>query len=182
MAYKDDKLKWSDGYAGKIFADGYFNLDLAVGGREHGSNQPAANQVTDMQLIFYFDFIIYRDGDKNIFPIGPNDKFTVTPPQLDYFSEKAKKNSAAIIWQFQSDLRRRGKPVYHDGRCDPAHGKISSLSKTPYTILMYNFYYAGTVEQAYGRTDWQDYLMSDPLLPEQVRMEIRFRSLPYTYM
>lgn len=182
MAYKDNTIKFDGGHAGQVFADGYFNLTQAVGGPEYGINQPAANLITDMQLIFYFDFIIYRDGDKNIFPGNPGDKFTVTPPQIDYFSEQTKKNSSRIIWQFQTDLQNRGKRVFRDGRCDPARGKISGMSKTPYTILMYNFYYEHTVRTAYKRKDWQDYLLRDPLLPEQVRYEIWFSGAAYQWL
>ncbi len=182
MAYKDTSINFGDGNSGRVFEDGYFNLTQAVGGAEYGIHIPAPNMVTDMQLIFYFDFIIYRDGDKNIFPGSPGDKFTVTPPQINYFSEQTKINSSRIIWQFQTDLQRRGKPIFRDGRCDPARGKISSLSKTPYTIHMYNFYYEYTVRTAYGRTDWQDYLLGDPLLPEQVRYEILFSQAAYQWL
>lgn len=182
MAYRDDSIKWSEGEGAVIFAEGYFNVDLAVGGPEVGSNLPAANRVADMQLVNYMDFVIYRDGDRSIFPITANDKFSVTPPEFDYNSEAVKKSMAGMIWRFQGHLRQRGKPVFQDGRCDAARGKFSSLQKSPYTILMYNFYYASTVEKAYGRTDWQTYLMQDKLLPEQCRSEILIRQLAYTYM
>lgn len=182
MAYKDNSIEWGGGLAKKVFKDGYYNLDQAVGGIEHGTGSTAANIVTDIQLVFYMSFIIYRDGDKTIFPNTQNDSFQTTPPKINYFSERTKKGLSSMIWRFQEDLRKRGKPVYQDGRCDPAKDKISSLSKSPYTILMYNFYYDDTVKKAYGRNDWQDYLLADPLLPEQVRFELIVRSLPYTYM
>lgn len=182
MAYKDNKIKWTEGAGAEVFSGGYFNIDLAVGGAEYGSNLPAANGITDMQLVNYMDFIIYRDGDRAIFPITERDKFTVTPPEFNYASPEFKKSMASMIWRFQGHLRRRGKPVYQDGRCDPARGKISSMQKSPYTILMYNFYYADTAAKAYGRRDWQDYLMQDKLLPEQVRSELLIRQLAYTYM
>lgn len=182
MAYKDNTIQWSGGLGEKVFSDGYFNIDDAVGADEVGTNRMAGNMVTDMQLVFYFSFIIYRHGDKQIFPTTDNDRFSLTPPQRDYTSNQTKDDAAGMIWRFQGDLKRRGKRIYQDGRCDPAHTKISSLSKTAYTILMYNFYYEHTVRTAFGVHQWQEHLMNDQLLPEQVRWELRFRSFPYSWM
>lgn len=182
MAFRDKQIKFGSSGANELFSDGFFNVTLAVGGSERGTNLPAPNTVTDMQLVYYMDFIIYRDGDKTIFPGNANDTFQTTPPQIDYFSEETKKNSASMIWRFQEDLRRRGKPVYQDGRCDRATSDVSSLSKSPYTILMYNFYYAHTINNLYQRKDWQDYLLADALLPEQVRWELLYSANPFSYM
>ena len=182
MAYMVNDIDWGGGLAGEVFAEGYFNLDHAVGADEVGSGYAAPNGETDMQLVFYFSYIIYRDGDKTIFPGRHDELFTVTPPELDYTSASTKAQAAPMIWRFQTDLLKRGKRIYRDGRCDPARGKVSSISRTPYTILMYNFYYEHTVRIAYGRTDWQDYLLADPLLPKEVRFELQVRKIPYTYM
>ncbi len=182
MAFRDNKMEWNTPQTQRIFGRGFFNLTMAVGGREHGSNLPAPNLLTDMQLVFYFSFIIYRDGDKSIFPSTSRDSFSTTPAQINYLSENTKKGLSAMIWRFQEDLKRRGQAIYQDGRCDPAHKKISGYSHTLYTIMMYNSYYEHTVRNFYNQTNWQEYLLSDPLLPDQVRFELKYGLDPYSYM
>lgn len=181
MAYKETSINLGIS-EGVDFNNGVYNVDQAVGGPEVGTNAPAANMVTDMQLIYYFSYIIYRDGNKQHFPSKPGERFDYTPSQMDYHSEHTRQQASAIIWRFQTDVLRRGKPVYRDGRCDKATGKISSISRSPYTILLFNFYYGHTVNEAYGESDWQTYLMSDPLLPEQLRWELKFRDPAFTWM
>lgn len=172
-----EKLKWSEGNS--FLANGSFNIDMAVGGAEYGSGFSAPNRVPDMQLVFYFLWIIYRDGDKSKFPNNSKDRFVKTPKDHDYNSAEMKKAMSSAIWRFQSDLLKTGKLVFLDGRCDKARGTISSISKTRYTIHHANFNYANIIKQKYSRDDWQNYLLADPFLPEQARQEILIKLIVF---
>lgn len=175
MAFRE-KLDWSDlhQYRGGSFPldNGHFNVDMAVGGVEHGSGFPAPNRPPDMQLVFYFLWRIYLDGDKLMFPARPSDDLTVTPKQRNYHSKEMGKKLSNLIYRFQTDLLNANKLVYRDGRCDKGKSKISSISQTRYTIHHLNFHYANTIKGKYHQDDWQTYLITDPYLPEEARNEI----------
>lgn len=179
MAYRVyDDFSSSNQHVQEVFKDGWFNVTLAVGGKEVGTGVTAANCLTDVQLVYYMIFIIYRDGDKSIFQMTSD--FTKTdylPPNKKYHSEKMPEGMTAIVQHFQTDVKNRGKPVYVDGRCDPAQTKISSISKTVYTIIWLNFYYCQAIRLKHNRYDWQDYLLNDPLLPNEVKNELLMSSI-----
>lgn len=170
-----EKLEWAEGNS--FLADGCFNIDMSVGGSEYGSGCPATNRQPDMQLVFYLLWNIYLYGDKKTFPNTSKDKFVKTPKDHNYNSPEMKKAISSAIWRFQTDLLRSGKLVFRDGRCDKAKGTMSSISKTRYTIHHANFNYAAAIKQKYNRADWQNYLLSDPILPEQARQEILMRMI-----
>lgn len=173
MAFKE-KIVWEGGNT--FLGNGHFNIDMAVGGSEHGSGYRAANRAPDMQLVFYMLWILYRDGDNLMFPKKSVDKFEKTPKERDYGSPEMKSNMTGVIWRFQTDLLVAGKSVYRDGRCDKGLGTIASMSKTRYTIHHLNYNYAKTIKQKYSRDDWQEYLITDPYLPEHARQEILMKS------
>ena len=161
------------------FREGTFNSHQAVGGAEHGTGLPAANCVTDMQLVYYFLYVIYSYSDRKMFPVsspGILDNVQFQPRCQNYHSDTTKKEITRKISVFQRDLWANGKNVYADGRCDKARGRVSSISDTLYTIHFANYHYAKTIKSWQKRADWQNYLLSDPGLHDEVRAELLMSS------
>lgn len=153
---------------------GIFNIDQAVGGSEVGTGLPAANRPTDMMLVYYFLFTIYRDGDKSKFPSHGHDGFSPAsyPPAQNYNDSRFKEKLSSLIYRFQSDVRKLGHPVFVDGRCDRGYFSLTPHTHTFYTINMLNTGYWTTIKSKYGRDDWQDFLLQDPLTPTHLVQEL----------
>lgn len=173
MAYKE-RSNWNEGHP---LQNGYFNIDMAVGGGERGSGVDATNRPTDMQLVFYFLWKIYRDGDSLMFPKRPGDNFAKTPEKIDYNSKKIQKKLTNIIYRFQTDLLNANKLVYRNGRCEKGGGHFSRIYQTRHTIHHLNYHYAGIIREKCHQDNWQTYLLTDPFFPEKARQEILLREI-----
>lgn len=172
MAFQD--LSLSDDRNDE-FKEGFFNLTLAVGDKEVGTRIPAANIQTDMMLVYYMLFFIYRDGDKKTFPLKSADNFRSPdrfPTAKNYSSADTKTKIAGLIFRFQQDLKRGGRNVFVDGRCDRARGVHTTITHSVFSIVLMNFHFASTVKLRDNRRDWQKFALSDPLAPPQLRQEL----------
>lgn len=178
MAFRDNK-GYNHEHAAVEFRNGTFNVTQAVGKAERGSGCSAPNCVTDMQLVCYLLYMICRYGDRKIFPVSSPTVFNdpkIQPRNQDYFCSETKSQLGNRIKIFQENLRDSGRSIYVDGRCDTARSTFSSISNTAYTIHYANFHYAKTIKAWQGRSDWQNFLLSDPMLPEEVRAELLISS------
>ncbi len=174
MAFKEYK-DYNHEHAADEFRNGTFNVTQAVGKSEHGTGFSAANCITDMQLVYYFLYVICRYGDRTIFPVSSPAVFSnvkIQPRYQNYHSEETKNKLGERIRIFQQNLRDAGRVIYIDGRCDKARSTFSSISNTGYTIHYANYHYAKTIKSWQNRTDWQDFLLRDPMLPEEARAEL----------
>jgi hypothetical protein len=177
MAFRQ-YLDFSNSNAEGEFKNGVFNVNQAVGGSEYGTGLPA-NCVTDMQLVYYFLYMICRYGDRRMFPVSSPEVFNnvkLQPRYQNYHSNATKKDLATKILIFQENLQSNGRNVYRDGRCDKARSMVSSISKTNYTIHFANYHYAKIIESWQKRNDWQNYLLNDLMLPDEVRAELLISS------
>jgi hypothetical protein len=159
----------------EVFKEGVFNLTQAVGSKEVGTGLTAANTKTDMMLIYYLLFFIYKDGDKSIFPSKDGDNFGSPekfPNAKDFNSNTTKTQIAALILRAQKDLKRNGRNVFVDGRCDRARGSITTITHSVFTLLLLNFHFANTIKRRENREDWQNFLLNDPFAPFQLRQEL----------
>ncbi len=159
----------------EAFQDGIFNITQSVGNKEVGTGIPAINQQTDMMLVYYFLFIIFRDGDKSLFPLQQGDNLNSPekfPVNKDYSSSATKKKLGGLILRFQENMKRTGRNVFVDGRTDRAKGAFTSITHSVFTILLLNFHYSETIKKQKGRSDWQSFLMTDSFAPAPLRMEL----------
>jgi len=173
MAFRE---KFSSPNTAEIFKDGIFNITQAVGRNEVGTGLPAANRPTDMMLVYYFLFVICRDGDKKLFRPVKGDDFTSPeklPPALDYTAQKTKTQIGNLVGRFQIDMRDSGRNVFVDARCDRGRGLHTTITHSIYTIHLLNFHYANTIKTTKGRSDWQDFLLNDGLTPAMLKQELQ---------
>ena len=179
MAFRE-YTDWTGLEGGEIFAQGAFNIDMAVGNLEVGTGKMAANRPADMQLIYYLLYVINRDGNTTIFPAYIKHNlfnYAELPPNANYASQEMRTKLSGLIWSFQNAMILQGKAIHLDGRCDRGKGKVSSLQGATYTIYFLNYYYSQTIKTKYGRDDWQEYLLADQLLPQGAKQEIKARML-----
>lgn len=172
MAFREN---FSSPSTAEVFKDGIFNIDQAVGANEVGTKKPAANRPTDMMLIYYFLFVIYRDGDKLLFPTKPGDDFRSPdklPAAKNYNSSDTKLKIGGLVERFQTDMKKNGRSVFVDGRCDRGRGLQTTITQSVYTIHLLNFHYAKTIKVREKRDDWQAFLINDPLASTQLRQEL----------
>jgi hypothetical protein len=138
-----------------------------------GTGIPAPDRVTDMELVGYFLTMIYLKGNRRMFPIKPKEEPTLPLPTLGESSpDSMKRRLRQWIPRFQNDMIRLGVPIFADGRVDTARGIVSSITKTRYTIHMLNGRYAEIVKARQGRSDWQNFLISDPVVAPSLKAEL----------
>jgi hypothetical protein len=89
-------------------------------------------------------------------------------PNTDF---KALSKTAALIKRFQEDSAKQGIRLYPDGRVDPAIGWRSSISNTPYTIIIANDFFESAVWEGEG-SDPVDYLLNDFFAPDALKGQL----------
>jgi hypothetical protein len=134
----------------------------------------AANWWTDIQLIQYMIGSIYfycADGQGEWKQSMSRGELAALPdPQKDF---KALKRTADLISRFQRDAAKQGIVAHVDGRVDPTKVTTSSRTKTPYTILIANYFLSSALKQLHGEeVDWIEMVMFDQDLPVQVQAQL----------
>jgi hypothetical protein len=130
----------------------FYNLNMAV-----GDNAP--NMKEDVMLVQFFLQEVYK-GRTSFDP-------PEVPPQgvmkVDGICGPITKN---WLLKFQLDIRNRGYSIYADKRADKVKGRVSSISKTTYTVIYLN---AGVKKV---RPDFEN-LESAPDVPNELRPAFR---------
>ncbi len=106
----------------------FYNVDAAVG-------KGCPNQRIDVLLVQY---LLKENIRLKSFGYLPNT--IVGPLQIDGLWNET---WTTLVFNYQNELKHRGKPVVHDGRVDPVAGGrvLGSIHHTIYTILWLNMGY-----------------------------------------
>jgi peptidoglycan hydrolase-like protein with peptidoglycan-binding domain len=70
--------------------------------------------------------------------------------------------TARWIKRYQEEVKKSGQPIAADGRVDRAHGTVSSITHTLYTILLLNFDFHNKEQSSF------DDLTTDPECPPEL--------------
>lgn len=135
----------------------------------------AANWWTDIQLVQYMigSIYIYKSagaGEWNQ-TMSEAELNALPDPHKDF---KALKRTRDLIKRFQDDAVKQGIPVHADGRIDRAYTVKSSITSTPYTILVANYYMQSAVTESQGVENWIGWVVNDdPDLPALVKAQLQ---------
>jgi hypothetical protein len=124
----------------------YANITMAVGSKEVGTGQPAANQKTDMMLVYFLmhkiRWAMKTSVWKTLVPY-----FRVSPKQVKWSDKSTEKNLSAAIQAYQNYRKIMGQPIFPDGRVDSlpkgreggsGSGLRSTITHTVYTMAILN--------------------------------------------
>ena len=134
----------------------------------------AQNWWTDIQLVQYMigSIYIYADEGKGEWKqrMSKADLAALPDPQRDY---KALTRTSQLISRFQRDCGKQGMAAHVDGRIDRASAWTTSRTKTPYAILLANYFLSDAIKQEQGEdVDWIESVMYDPGLPVLVQAQL----------
>jgi hypothetical protein len=138
----------------------FYNVTLAVGPLD-----TAPNRRDDVMLVQYLlkgiaDAASLK-GDDLVMAAGWKPPKTSTPFTVDGWMGD---DTAAWIRSYQQAVARAGQSIRIDGRVDPSHTAISSISHTIYTILFMNIDFAFSSNRVVFKS-----VENDPAAPPELR-------------
>jgi hypothetical protein len=138
----------------------------------HAVGANANNYWTDIQLVQYLIGWVYDSASRGVGDwkqkMTPSELQSLPDPNTDF---KALSRTAALIKRFQEDSTKQGIRLYADGRVDPALGWRSSISSTPYTIIIANDFFESAIWEGEG-SDPVDYLLNDFFAPDTLKGQL----------
>lgn len=134
----------------------------------------AANWWTDIQLVQYlignvYDYAAKGAGNWQV-KLSESELGAFPDPNKDY---KALRRTAALIKRFQEDCVKQGIAVYPDGRVDRARTAKSSITKSPYTILVANMYFESAIWYGEQSDDPVEWALNDWFMPDMLKGQLR---------
>jgi hypothetical protein len=138
----------------------------------HAVGANASNFWTDIQLVQYLIGWIYDFASRGIGDwkqkMTDSELQSLPDPNTDF---KALSRTAALIKRFQEDSVKQGIRLHADGRVDPAIGWRSSISNTPYTIIVANDFFESAIWESEGG-DAVDHLLNDFFAPDTLKGQL----------